>query len=293
MKLYFTLVLMVMVGTGFSQNGEMIDDGITRCVLIKKPFISKNDKTTDQYEWYLRCSVQDYYIKLCEGKVKASDLEPYLNKGIAVRMEVRDGSWDICKGDPEYAQSRIGRYAVILKIEKKEGRGESDEPIADPEEYPDVSQLQTMSKIIPVTAVVPDSIGAAVFNLVRDIKILDSADFINYFMPLSEYKLMAMDTTLDRGMREGMKAVSEEQFSYRYQLVYQRCMNAIRQQELDPSRLTFVGFEPNIVEDGGLMGLEGILELNYQDKKFLMRSLAIYRNDQWNLVEIDRLQAEN
>ncbi len=293
MKLYFTFVLLMIVQTGFSQYGEMIDDGITRCVLIKKPFISKNGKTTDQYEWYLRCSVQDYFIKLCEGKVKASDLEPYLNKGIAVRMEVRDGNWDICKGDPEYAQSRIGRYAVILKIEKKESAKESDEPIADQEEYPDVSQLQTISTINPITAVIPDSIGTAVFNLIRHIQILDSAEFINNFMPLSEYKLMALDTTLDRGMRAGMTAVSEEQFSYRYQLVYQRFMNALRQQELNPSGLTFVSFEPSIVEDGGLNGLEGILILNYQDKKFLMRSLAIYRNGQWNLVEIDRLQPEN
>ena len=88
----------------------------TNCLLIEKSFQNKIGKTGDFKELYLRCSVQDYFIKLCESKVTRSELLKYLNQGISVSMEIRQGDWDICPGDTMPIQSRIGSYAVIHKI---------------------------------------------------------------------------------------------------------------------------------------------------------------------------------
>ena len=81
----------------------------------QKPFVIKNGVETDQMELYLRCSIQDYFIKLCESNVAREDLELYLNKGITVEMEIVDGEWDRCPGDP-VVQSRIGKYVTIKSI---------------------------------------------------------------------------------------------------------------------------------------------------------------------------------
>ncbi len=92
----------------------------TRCQVVEKPFVNKIGEPSEVKELYLRCSVADYYIKFCESTVSRKDLEPYLNKGIQVKMEIREGSWDICPEDSEFAQSRIGQYVVIKEIRKKE-----------------------------------------------------------------------------------------------------------------------------------------------------------------------------
>lgn len=89
----------------------------TTCELIEKPFVNKRGISTDYMELYLRCSIQDYFIKLCHSNVDAKTLRKYLNKSISVEMEIRDdGMWDICTDDPSYAQSRTGAYVVIKKI---------------------------------------------------------------------------------------------------------------------------------------------------------------------------------
>lgn len=89
----------------------------TTCQLIEKEFVNKGGKVTKYKELYLRCSIQDYFIKICESNVDAKTLRKYLNKSISVEMEIRDdGMWDICTDDPAYAQSRIGTYVVIKKI---------------------------------------------------------------------------------------------------------------------------------------------------------------------------------
>lgn len=88
----------------------------TTCQLVEKEFINKGGKITSYKELYLRCSIQDYFIKICEGEVTAEELKKYIDKGITVDMEIKDGMWDHCSDDPAYAQSRMGTYVVIHKI---------------------------------------------------------------------------------------------------------------------------------------------------------------------------------
>lgn len=87
----------------------------TTCQLIEKEFINKGGKVTEYKELYLRCSIQDYFIKICESNVDAKTLRKYINKSISVEMEIKEGNWDICTDDPAYAQSRGGTYVVIKK----------------------------------------------------------------------------------------------------------------------------------------------------------------------------------
>jgi hypothetical protein len=88
------------------------------CLVVEKEAIMKNGQPTGRMEMYLRCSVDDYYIKFCESKVTRKELEPYLENGVSVEMEIRDGYWDICPGYPQEMASRVGKYVVIFEILK-------------------------------------------------------------------------------------------------------------------------------------------------------------------------------
>lgn len=86
------------------------------CQLIEKDFTHKGGKLTEFKELHLRCSIQDYFIKICESNVTHEELMLYLNKGIEVEIEIKEGLLDHCESIPEYAQSRIGTYVIIKKI---------------------------------------------------------------------------------------------------------------------------------------------------------------------------------
>ena len=90
----------------------------TSCVLIEKEFINKGGKISEYKELYLQCSIQDYFIKICESHVNLKDLKPYINSGIKVKVEIKDGLWDHCSDDPAYSQSRMGTYVIITEIVK-------------------------------------------------------------------------------------------------------------------------------------------------------------------------------
>jgi len=88
----------------------------TSCILVTKTSFSKKGTPLESRDFYLRCSIQDYFIKFCESKVTKEELIPLLNQGITVEMEVRNGEWDRCPNDPAYIQSRTGTYAIIQRL---------------------------------------------------------------------------------------------------------------------------------------------------------------------------------
>lgn len=119
MRTLLLIMVLSLTGICFSQEGRTKKrSDITNCLLIEKAFISKSGEATDHNEMYLRCSMQDYFIKLCESKVTREELEKYLDRGIAVTMEIVEGEWDSCPGDEYPVQSRIGTYAIITSILK-------------------------------------------------------------------------------------------------------------------------------------------------------------------------------
>ena len=116
MKNYILIVAILFAGVSYGQREKKAsEDGSITCVLVQKAFVNKKNKTTDIMEYYLQCSIQDYYIKLCESEVSGSELEKYIDQGITVQMEIRDGSWDECE-DNMHVQSRIGKYVIIKSI---------------------------------------------------------------------------------------------------------------------------------------------------------------------------------
>jgi len=86
------------------------------CQLVEKEFTHKGGKFTEFKELYLRCSIQDYFIKICESNVTSEELSLFLNKGIEVEVEIKEGFLDHCESIPEYAQSRTGTYVIIKNI---------------------------------------------------------------------------------------------------------------------------------------------------------------------------------
>ncbi len=113
MMKYFIVLFSLISFSSFGQEKTGM-----HCQLIKKPFILKNGKATDREEFYLRCSVADYFIKICESSVAAEELEKLVGKGLDAEIEIVNGSWDICEDDPEQMQSRIGEYAIIKKMNR-------------------------------------------------------------------------------------------------------------------------------------------------------------------------------
>ncbi|MBL4667816.1 MAG: hypothetical protein JKY30_00950 [Flavobacteriales bacterium] len=99
-----------------TSHTKTINTKTTTCQLIEKEFTHKGGDLTEHKEFYLRCSIQDYFIKICESSITKEQLKPYINKGIEVKMEIKTGLLDHCEAIPEYAQSRTGTYVIITKI---------------------------------------------------------------------------------------------------------------------------------------------------------------------------------
>ncbi len=91
-----------------------------RCEIVKKAFVNQKGVTNnDIQEYYLRCSVDDYFIKFCECKVSKQDILAFYSdkrfiNPIKVNAELIDGEWDNC--NDEIKASRTGRYVRIIEI---------------------------------------------------------------------------------------------------------------------------------------------------------------------------------
>ncbi len=111
------LLLAITISAGVAaQNKSNVQEMTVGAEIVEKTFVNKGGKITDYKELYLRCSVQDYFIKLCESKVSKEELMKHLDKGVTVHVEIREGMWDHCDPNPAYAQSRTGLYAAILEL---------------------------------------------------------------------------------------------------------------------------------------------------------------------------------
>ncbi len=92
---------------------------------VKKSFKNKIGKVQSEFEeYYVRMSVQDYFVKWCDSNVSLEEVEKRLNtqsgliKTLEVELEIRDGLWDACDTN-EMVQSRTGKYVVITKLISK------------------------------------------------------------------------------------------------------------------------------------------------------------------------------
>jgi hypothetical protein len=89
--------------------------------IIIKNFVKKNGEVTTRKEFYVRSSIQDYYIKFCESNISRDELETHLSKItddlpiLTLEVTFRDGLWDSCDAGQEQ-QSRTGTYLSIHRI---------------------------------------------------------------------------------------------------------------------------------------------------------------------------------
>lgn len=81
--------------------------------VVKKPFVQKNGNELDFSEYYLEVKQHSYFIKWSESNVKPVEIDPFVNKKVKLKIEIKDGLWDTSNPNE---QSRMGNYAVILKI---------------------------------------------------------------------------------------------------------------------------------------------------------------------------------
>lgn len=95
---------------------------IITCEVVEKAFINKIGQKGNRKEFYLRRSVQDYYIKFCESELSESEFraawerESGFLKTMRLEVEFREGEWDNCEESTGTIQSRIGTYAIVHNI---------------------------------------------------------------------------------------------------------------------------------------------------------------------------------
>ena len=105
----------------YDDHGPVVHHAVIKAPIVKKNFVNTAGKPTDHVEYYIRQSIQDYYIKFCESNISIKELNEKLEniegdiKALQLEVEMREGDWDICDGNHEI-QSRIGEYMIILKI---------------------------------------------------------------------------------------------------------------------------------------------------------------------------------
>ncbi len=92
-------------------SGEIVEKALTNSLDIDK----------NQKEFYIRCSVQDYFIKFCESDISKEQLLKYFDPNklinpITVKGKIVHGLLDTCP-NKAYTKSRIGYYVVIYSIE--------------------------------------------------------------------------------------------------------------------------------------------------------------------------------
>lgn len=242
----------------------------TSCQLIEKAFVKKNGQPTDIKEFYLRCSVQDYFIKLCESDITPEQLIPFVDQGISVKMEVKEGEWDVCPGDEVEVQSRIGEYIVISEIKG-------------------ISKKDEWTHIYGGDI---DSLAEEVFELVKSMDDLKATGFQAYFLGLDEYRILSKDTSVNEVIRTGMANITPDEFDRRYMKVYRSLKSSIIDAGISTDKLTFDDFNYKEVSDGGMDGLECILEMNYEDKTYYAQVLFLIRYGAYHLVELSALIAE-
>jgi hypothetical protein len=130
MKTFYLIYLFILFfSSAMTQehSGNKIPDektergtSIISAELVQLQFEAKNGKITDYTEWYVRRSVQDYFIKFCESGITRKELEKTLErqnsaiKSLTMEVEFKEGMWDKCSD--ELVQSRTGPYIIIHKI---------------------------------------------------------------------------------------------------------------------------------------------------------------------------------
>ncbi len=94
---------------------------ITYAEFVQLNYTSQKGEIQEGKEWYVRMSVQDYFIKWCECAVSIDEIENLLEKNtnmiktLEIELEIKSGDWDNC--DPNViAASRGGKYAVIHHV---------------------------------------------------------------------------------------------------------------------------------------------------------------------------------
>ena len=104
-----------------STNSSADNRYIISAIIVKKQGNNKAGKALKQQDFYIRMSVQDYFIKFCESNINKATLEKALESqadafqnSIKLEISYEDGLWDAC--DNHEIQSRVGPYVVIHQI---------------------------------------------------------------------------------------------------------------------------------------------------------------------------------
>ncbi len=79
------------------------------CILIEKKYQDDQWNLKDE-ALFLRCSVQDYFIKFDESTVKREDIVSRIGTPVTVEIEIVDGFWDDC------TQDKTGTYARLKEL---------------------------------------------------------------------------------------------------------------------------------------------------------------------------------
>lgn len=105
--------------TAFSQQGY--DFLVSRGSIVRKEMTNKiNAPVQGTSDLFFKTGDREYFIKLSESKVKATELQAYIDKPVTLGYRVVSGNWDSGGGDLQNpVQSRVGNYIVVLLVKNE------------------------------------------------------------------------------------------------------------------------------------------------------------------------------
>ena len=111
----------------FDQEGlELNKERQGGLLIVKKNQVSQKGEATEETEYYVRASSQDYFIKFCESYCTRRQFESMLSCDLSVNdmmhlcswkgsYRVKQGALDHCEVADSLSASRIGYYAVLIQ----------------------------------------------------------------------------------------------------------------------------------------------------------------------------------
>lgn len=130
MKLFTPFVLIVYLYLGAcSTSKKPLDSIVDKTNLKTGTVIYAQKKTRDglqkEMEFYFRIEGKNYFVKLSESKVNATELKKHVNQTVSIKGNIKNGPWEEMKATTitsnQYPEKpRSGVYITIDKILEKQ-----------------------------------------------------------------------------------------------------------------------------------------------------------------------------
>ena len=138
-----------------------------------------------------------------------------------------------------------------------------------------------------ITSQTADEMGREVFEMFKEVESLSLSQWEENFMNLSDFKELAVDTSLGQKPREMLASITEEQYHNRYERALTRITERVAFVNADLSSLTFDHIETEEQSDDGMVGFIADLFMRSDELLYSVSFTAMLRNGGYELMIVD------